>query len=147
MAALSPLRSPSYFVSTIMQWEMGRVGWKSIKQPFESIDVCKVVFIWEWANHGLWKEEGFYAYGGDFGDFPNDNTFVMDGLCFSTHVPTPGLTEFKKVIEPVRSWVEGQKLVLENGYDFIDLSHLTATFKVEKLGKRYVRLILNIKQD
>ena len=27
-------------------------------------------FIWEWANHGLWKDEGngkgYYAYGGDF---------------------------------------------------------------------------------
>lgn len=106
-------------------------------------------FIWEWANHGLWKDEkdkGFYAYGGDFGDAPNDSTFVMDGLCFSTHVPTPGLTEYKKVIEPVRSWVSGTDLILENGYDFVDLSHLTATFKVEKLGKRYVHNTSQLKQ-
>jgi beta-galactosidase len=99
-------------------------------------------FIWEWANHGLWKDKeegkGFYAYGGDFGDIPNDGPFVMDGLCFSTHVPTPGLTEFKKVIEPVRSWMSGSELVIENGYDFVDLGHLSATFKVEKLGKRYI---------
>ena len=97
-------------------------------------------FIWEWANHGLWKEgkdgKGFYAYGGDFGDIPNDGTFVMDGLCFSTHVPTPGLTEYKKVIEPVRCWMTDAELVIENGYNFIDLGHLTATFKVEKLGKQ-----------
>ncbi|KAG0652338.1 beta-galactosidase [Hyphodiscus hymeniophilus] len=96
-------------------------------------------FIWEWANHGLWKDgdvKGFYAYGGDFGDIPNDDTFVMDGLCFSNHAPTPGLTEFKKVIEPVRSWVEGHTLIIENGYDFISLDHLMATFKLEKLGKR-----------
>lgn len=101
-------------------------------------------FIWEWANHGLWKDEdskGFYAYGGDFGDVPNDNTFVMDGLCYSIHTPTPGLTEFKKVIEPVRSWVEGNELIIENGYDFIDLGHLTATYKIEKLGKRYVHVL------
>ena len=96
-------------------------------------------FIWEWANHGLWKDQnskGFYAYGGDFGDVPNDSTFVMDGLCFSTHAPAPGLLEFKKVIEPIRSWLQGHELVVENGYDFIDLGHLTATFKVENFGKR-----------
>ena len=96
-------------------------------------------FIWEWANHGLWMDDGrksFFAYGGDFGDVPNDNTFVMDGLCYSTHVPTPGLTEFKKVTEPLRSWLEGSELILENGYDFIDLSHLIATFKLERLAKK-----------
>ena len=106
-------------------------------------------FIWEWANHGLWKDEsdkGFYAYGGDFGDQPNDSTFVMDGLCFSTHVPTPGLIELKKVIEPVRSWLSATELVVENGYDFVDLSHLTATFKVEKPGKGYVRDTTNSRQ-
>jgi hypothetical protein len=65
----------------------------------------------------------------------------MDGLCFSTHVPTPGLTEFKKVIEPARAWIEGTELILENGYDFIDLGHLTATYKVEKLGQMYVLVI------
>ena len=42
-------------------------------------------FIWEWANHGLSRklDDGsggsFYAYGGDFGDEPNDGNFVMDG--------------------------------------------------------------------
>ncbi|KAL3419994.1 glycosyl hydrolase family 2 [Phlyctema vagabunda] len=58
----------------------------------------------------------------------------MDGLCFSNHTPTPGLTEFKKVIEPVRSWLTDGKLVLDNGYDFITLKHLTATFKLEEFG-------------
>lgn len=101
-------------------------------------------FIWEWANHGLWIDgedgkSGYYGYGGDFGDIPNDNAFVMDGLCFSDHTATPGLTEFKKVIEPVRSWVDGENLVVENGYDFSDLSHLVATYSVELLnGERYV---------
>ena len=36
-------------------------------------------FVWERANHGLRQDEGngqaFYAYGGDFGDYPNDSTF------------------------------------------------------------------------
>ena len=106
-------------------------------------------FIWEWANHGLWKKEqqkSFYAYGGDFGDVPNDGTFVMDGLCFSDHTPTPGLIEYKKVIEPVRSWLSGSLLVIENGHDFVSLDHLTAKYKIEEFGKvySYTRLIVCI---
>lgn len=96
-------------------------------------------FVWEWANHGLYKKEGdrgFFAYGGDFGDIPNDGTFVMDGLCFSDHSPTPGLIEFKKVIEPVRLIMEGERLFVENGYDFIGLEHLVAAYKVETFGNR-----------
>jgi beta-galactosidase len=96
-------------------------------------------YIWEWANHGLLKKEGdkqFYAYGGDFGDVPNDDTFVMDGLLFSDHAPTPGLTELKKVIAPVRAWIEGKKLVVKNEFEFISLGHLISDFKVEVLGIR-----------
>ncbi|KIX05430.1 uncharacterized protein Z518_06302 [Rhinocladiella mackenziei CBS 650.93] len=94
-------------------------------------------FIWEWANHGIWKEDGngksYYAYGGDFGDVPNDGTFVMDGLCFSDHTPTPGLVELKKAFEPIKAWVDesGSKLVVFNGYDFVDLKHVVAEYRVE----------------
>ena len=63
-------------------------------------------FVWEWANHGLLttNKEGkrYYAYGGDFCDEPNDGNFVMDGVLFSDHTPTPGLAEYKKAIEPVQ---------------------------------------------
>ena len=99
-------------------------------------------FIWEWANHGLWKEDAdgkkYYAYGGDFGDEPNDGTFVMDGLCFSDHSPTPGLTESKKVFAPVRAWIEERELVVRNEYDFIGLEHLAVDWKVEAFTDRYV---------
>ena len=105
-------------------------------------------FIWEWANHGLHRFQGrrsFLGYGGDFGDFPNDGTFVMDGLCFSNHTPTPGLTEYKKVIAPIKISRQGNErttgnvveLRIENHYDFIDLNHVTATFKIEALAQRY----------
>jgi beta-galactosidase len=102
-------------------------------------------FIWEWANHGLWKpsdtkdgKEGFYGYGGDFGEKLHDGTFVMDGLCFSDHTPTPGLTELKKVFAPLRVWVNGADIVVQNEYDFADLHDLTADYKVEAFGERYV---------
>ena len=95
-------------------------------------------FIWEWTNHGLWKDNGhgqaFYAYGGDFGDYPNDSTFVMDGLCHSTHQPTPGLVELKNVFQPVEVCLEAEELVVSNWYDFRSLDHLSADYKLENLG-------------
>lgn len=118
-------------------------GWlEEYEELFRTNPRLQGGFIWEWANHGIWKEDGdgtgkggYYGYGGDFGDYPNDGTFVMDGLCFSTHEPTPGLTEFKKVIAPVGFEVNGEKLVLKNYYDFIDLEHLVASYKIEEFGE------------
>ncbi len=44
----------------------------------------------------------YFAYGGDFGDMPNDGNFICDGLVFPDRKPSPGLIEYKKVIEPVQ---------------------------------------------
>ncbi|KAK4167171.1 glycoside hydrolase [Cladorrhinum sp. PSN259] len=112
-------------------------------------------FIWEWANHGLLKNDNngksYYAYGGDFGDVPNDGAFVMDGLVSSTHTPTPGLHELKKVIQPVSLSVkeiadgpDGKKksgrkyqLIIKNLYDFISLDHLDAEYQLKTFEAGY----------
>jgi beta-galactosidase len=116
-------------------------GWlEDYEEAFRTYPRLQGGFIWEWANHGLWKQDpdgkSYYAYGGDFGDEPNDSTFVMDGLLYSTHKPTPGLLELKKVIQPVKLSVEGDKLVVSNLYNFVGLEHLTATYKLEAFGER-----------
>lgn len=93
-------------------------------------------FIWEWANHGLEKTSkkwgSIYAFGGDFGDVPNDGNFVMDGLCSSEHEPGPGLKEYKKVIEPVVVVRVGDKLKIQNMYDFASLDHLRAKWQLSQ---------------
>ncbi|KAJ5750540.1 Glycoside hydrolase family 2 immunoglobulin-like beta-sandwich [Penicillium manginii] len=107
---------------------------------FDEIPRLQGGFIWEWANHGLWVEgkdgkDGFYACGGDFDDYPNDGTFVMDGLLNSAHEPLPGLLELKKAFEPVKLEIKGQVLSLKNKYDFLDLLHLQASYKLEAFDK------------
>lgn len=92
-------------------------------------------FVWEWANHGLLHKnestgQDYFAYGGDFGDIPNDLNFVMDGLCSSEHVPMPGLVEYAKAIEPVKVRYDDAGLCITNRYDFLDLSHLECTIGV-----------------
>ncbi|KAL4980812.1 glycosyl hydrolases family 2, TIM barrel domain-containing protein [Aspergillus desertorum] len=93
-------------------------------------------WIWEWANHGLWVEEkGFYAYGGDFGDQPNDGNFVLDGLLYSNHTPTPGLVELRKAYEPIHAWFGEGKIHVENLFDFVGLEGVQAGYWVEVLGE------------
>ena len=62
-------------------------------------------FVWEWLDHGLafptGSRPGAYAYGGDFGDDPNDGNFVIDGLLFPDRRPSPALAELAKVQQPV----------------------------------------------
>ncbi|KAK9350314.1 hypothetical protein V1523DRAFT_464774 [Lipomyces doorenjongii] len=70
---------------------------KEYAEVFRDLRILQGGFVWEWANHGFKKVNAdgtqFYGYGGDFGEYPHDGTFVMDGLCFSDHTPTPGLVE------------------------------------------------------
>ncbi|MCX7795299.1 MAG: DUF4981 domain-containing protein [bacterium] len=99
--------------------------------------------VWEWIDHGIKKTidgKEYFAYGGDFGDYPNDGNFVIDGLVFPDRIPSPGLIEYKKVLEPVKvELVDIEKRVFKivNRYDFISLSHLGAYWKLLVDGELY----------
>ena len=79
----------------------GPGGLSEYQELFERHPRCQGGFVWEWIDHGLRQGERF-AYGGDFGEPLHDGNFVADGLLFPDRTPSPGLLEFKKVIEPVR---------------------------------------------
>ena len=63
-------------------------------------------FIWDWIDQGVLTtdENGkeFFAYGGDFGDQPNDNNFCMNGVIASDRTPKPQTWEAKYVMQPVQ---------------------------------------------
>ncbi len=99
-------------------------------------------FIWEWLDHGIRQKAAdgteYYAYGGDFGDTPNDGNFVIDGLLFPDRTPSPGLVEYKKVIEPVTLEAfnpETATVTLRNRYDFIGLDALQANWSLCRAGE------------
>jgi beta-galactosidase/beta-glucuronidase len=94
-------------------------------------------FIWEWIDHGIRQisenGEEYFAYGGDFGDTPHDSNFVIDGLVMPDRTPSPALTEYKKVIEPVvANAIDLEKGIVEltNRFDFISLDQLQLTWSV-----------------
>lgn len=82
-------------------------------------------FIWEWIDHGItqYTPDGrsYFAYGGDFGEPLHDGNFIADGLMFPDRQPSPGLIEYKKIIEPVRIEI-GDVISVTNRQQFADTS-------------------------
>ena len=96
-------------------------------------------FIWEWWDHGLVQAlpDGTtrWAYGGDFGDEPNDGNFCIDGVVFPDRTPKPALWEHHALAAPVRvSATEDDlslgRITLHNRQDFRDLSWLRGQVEV-----------------
>ncbi|MGF1655667.1 MAG: glycoside hydrolase family 2 TIM barrel-domain containing protein [Verrucomicrobiales bacterium] len=118
----------------------------SLCDYYEAFETCEGLqggFIWEWIDHGLTKnrEDGqgiFFAYGGDFGDQPNDLNFVCDGLVSPDRVPHPGLIEFMHFAQPVRVQaknLEKTNIIVENRTHFRDLSWLRGKWTLTIDGK------------
>ena len=61
--------------------------------------------VWEFTDHSAAIGEyrlsnPQYTYGGDFGDFPHDGNFCVDGLVYPDRRPHTGLLEYKQAIKP-----------------------------------------------
>jgi beta-galactosidase len=98
-------------------------------------------FIWDWVDQGFRQEtvdgEEWFAYGGDFGDHPNDANFCINGLVWPDRRPQPALWEVKKVLQPVQAEpvdLLAGKLNIINRYSFSDLSKLTCLWELTANG-------------
>lgn len=58
-------------------------------------------FIWEWCSHSVLKD-GKVLYGGDFGDYPNDGNFCMDGIVTTDRIPNPEYYQVQAVYGEIR---------------------------------------------
>lgn len=93
-------------------------------------------FIWEFWDHGLEQElpdgRTRWAYGGDFGDKPNDGNFVTDGVVFPDRTPKPVMWEHLAIAAPLRL-AEGSEpgtVVVSNPLHWRDSSWLEAEWHV-----------------
>ncbi len=108
----------------------------------EKYDVLQGGCIWDWMDQGLLKTsvigETFWAYGGDYGDFPNDNNFCINGLIQPDRTPNPSLYEVKKVYQNIKvkplDLLDG-KISIENKYSFIDLNSVQGNWELKADGK------------
>jgi len=101
---------------------------KDYQDAIESSDVILGAAIWDWVDQGLYKsvkckvesgkfeERMILAYGGDFGDRPNDGQFVMNGVILSDRKLEPGYWEVKHVFQPfdIKFSEDGTKVTVKN---------------------------------
>ena len=101
-------------------------------------------FVWEWCDHAVNQgvaENGktMYGYGGDFGEYPHDGNFCMDGLVYPDRTPHTGVYEWKNVVRPVRArLVDAHKvtLALKNMLDFTDMADaITLSYECKADGE------------
>lgn len=110
--------------------------WDVIERYDRLIGGC----IWDWVDQGLRKYTGFknpdgtpqwfFAYGGDYGDQPNNKNFCCNGVIGPDRKVTSKLREVRKVYQYVKFTLEeisakGVKVKLSNNYHFTNLN----TFK------------------
>jgi beta-galactosidase len=113
--------------------------------------------IWEWVDQGLarkkdgsplkydenpanlkLKDDEYWAYGGDFGDQPNDGNFCIKGLIGSDRVPYPHYYEVQKVYQPVDFILVDAaqpKVKIINRYDFTSLDQIDLVYEYLSNGK------------
>jgi beta-galactosidase len=85
----------------------------------------------------LGSTDTFFAYGGDFGDRPNDGNFCMNGLIHADRRVNPHLWEVKKVYQNIK--VEAEDLAageirVRNKFFFTNLSEFEATWVIRRDG-------------
>ncbi len=117
----------------------------NLKEYWEAIDryprLCGA-FVWDWVDQGLRHTtetgETWFAYGGDYGDEPNDGSFCINGLIFPDRTLQPSMREIKKVYQPVRINAEdllNGEMTVHNRQHFSDLSRLTGQWTLAVDGK------------
>ena len=118
-------------------------------------------FIWDWVDQGLEATapsgKTFWAYGGDFGDKPNDAQFCINGIVFPDRTPHPAMEELKFLMRPVtfqvtnllkeeanctrvktdselvnlETWMSSNpRIVVRNWLNFTSLDHLKTTWVI-----------------
>jgi beta-galactosidase len=97
--------------------------------------------IWEWQDQGIYNKRNpahpIIAYGGGFGEFPNDKYFIHKGVVASDRSLKPHYPEMKKVYQWIKVTPEdlsAGKFLIHNLYQFINLNGFTAAWSLTENG-------------
>ena len=127
-AKAAATNSPKPFYISEYAHNMGNAmgNLKDYQDAIESSDVILGATIWDWVDQGLWKktEDGktILAFGGDFGDKPNDGMFCMNGCILSDRSLEPGYYEIRHVYQnwTARANEDFTRIVVKNKNYFTD---------------------------
>lgn len=109
---------------------------------FDEFPIIQGGFIWDWIDQAIVKqtEEGIehFAYGGDFGESPNDGNFCGNGLVFADRRVSPKLHEVKACYQNVGFEavdLEQGKLRISNKFLFTNLDFFDWEWLIESNGE------------
>jgi beta-galactosidase len=97
--------------------------------------------IWEFQDQGIWNrrdpKHAVLAFGGGFGEFPNDHYFIHKGVVESDRSAKPHYPEMKHVFQWIG--ITGEDLQegtirIRNKFQFITLNGFKASYTITKNG-------------
>ena len=119
--------------------------------------------IWDWVDQGIAKpidgsplrhsakrqldKDEFWAYGGDFGDRPNDGNFCINGLIAPDRTPHPHYYEVQYVYQPLQFVREGDFIRIINRDCFTSPNEYAYTYQMLRNGHVMSGGILELKGD
>ncbi len=123
--------------------------------------------IWDWVDQGIarsidgsplkyddhpealaLKDGEFFAYGGDFGDQPNDGAFCINGLIGPDRIPHPHYYQVQKVYQPIIfDQVDGSplKIKVTSRYDFASFDQVDLSYSFSNDGEAMESKVLPCK--
>jgi beta-galactosidase len=123
-----------------MNNSMGAIG--EYNDAFDKYPNLMGGAIWEWEDQGIWNRRDpnhvILAYGGGFGEVPNDHYFIHKGVIFSDRTPKPHYPEVKKAYQWIgidaNDLAKGQ-VKIRNKYAFITLAGFRGSWTVTEDGR------------
>ena len=120
--------------------------------------------IWDWVDQGIAKpidgdalrpssalslqKDEFWAYGGDFGDKPNDGAFCINGLIAPDRTPHPHYYEVQHVYQPLTFIREGDDIRIINRDCFTDPSEYDIAYDTLTInGECLLNVAARLKED
>ena len=127
---------PFFYCEYVSAWSTGDIPLHWGK--FEEYDNYCGGCVWEMTDHAVnigTKENPKYRYGGDFGDYPNDHIYCVDGLVYPDRRERPGYYDMKITYQPFDVRFDDGTLTIKNKRYFTPLSDMYFVWTVERNGR------------
>ena len=120
--------------------------------------------VWDWVDQGIAKPidgsplrpssklqkeaDEFWAYGGDFGDKPNDGPFCINGLIAPDRTPHPHYYEVQYVYQPLKFVYEDGNVRIINRDFFTDVDEYEMTYDtIRYFNETLLNVSARLKED
>jgi beta-galactosidase len=107
--------------------------------------------VWEWQDQGIWNRRNtdhiILAYGGGFGEFPNDKYFIHKGVVAADRSLKPHYPEMKHVYQWIKITaedIEKGQYRIRNNYQFVGLDWLNGIWTLSENGQEISKGVIKL---